>query len=426
MQARADAYSIPSGGDLYAGAARPPLAPTQLVADGIWTWFTDPRAVFRNGATYLMAVDSAGTNWIHKVVHATGVVTSFQLSSTGLEVDDHNNGSLIFRPDGRIVAFYGTHNDTVFRYRVSTNPEDITAWGAERQRGTSQGPYSYPNCFLLAQDPSKYWFFTRRWTDGSGSTRNLSLRTTSALADGDDPWSAYTDIWSVSGKIPYWRLACDDTNTIHVLTTDQHPVQGAASLYHFYGRLDGSDVMRWYESDGTEIAGTPPFGPSDATLVYDGSTTRCWVSDAVIDGDGRPRVLYMRYPGNDGSAIEYWHARWTGSAWVSHKITDDGAGLYSGEPFYPGVACFDLQDPTTFYLSAPVSGVRQIQAWRTSDIDAASTKVRDITSGGSAGNPLRLRPCSPKAHDGFISLLWCEGEYTTFTDYQTAVMGAGL
>lgn len=403
-------------------------SPIELVADGIWTWFTDHRAVERsNGNLLVMVVDSAGTNWLHERDKDSGAITSVQLSTTGLEVDDHNNGSVFERADGRLVVMYGTHNDTVFRYKVSNTSSILGGWSSEQQRGTGQGPYSYPYVFQLSQDTTKFWYFNRRWTTGAGTTRTLSYRTTTALVGSSDPWGAYTDVWQVANKIPYWRRIADGVNKMHVVTTDMHPVEGQASLYHFYMQLDGSNNPLWYKSDGTQISASLPFGTADATLIYDGSTTKCWVSDLVIDGSGHPRVLYMRYPGNDGSAIEYWHARWTGSAWVSHKICDDGAGLYSGEPYYPGVICFDSLDPSIVYPSAPISGVRQIQRLTTADDGATWAQAQVITSGGTAGNPLRLRPYSPKVFGGSRqgpAVLWAEGRYTSFTDYDTAIKGS--
>lgn len=420
-EARDDYYSVPSGGDLYAGL--PPPAPVQLVADGIWTWFTMPSAVYRNGATYIMAVDSAGTCRIHKYVHATQVTTSFSLSSTGLEIDDHNNGSLQFLSDGRIIAWYGKHNDdSGLRYRVSTNPEDISAWSAEQVRGGGAGNVSYPNPVVFSQGGPEYIFFRRN--RNGGADRSLCYRTSPDFADLPATISAYQDVWaSPVGDTPYWRLASDGVNTLHIAATDRHPVQGQSSLYHFSLRLDGSDEPEYFKSDGTEITASLPLGPSDATLVYDGSGTKCWVSDIAIDGDGRPRILYMRYPGNDGSAIEYWHARWTGSEWVRHKITDDGAGLYSGEAYYHGGLSFDSQDVNLVYLSAPISGVRQVQRWRTADDGATWAQQRVLTTGGTAGSPLRIRPVSPVGHDGTLPVIWPEGTYGSYTSFSMSVWG---
>lgn len=430
VTARADSYSIASGADLHAGRAAPsPFdGGLEVTADGIWTWFTRPEVVQIGNALYTGTVSSDGRCRAHRTDLSTGATLTFDLSGV-LEVDDHNNTSFLALEDGRLAAFYGAHNDTQFKYRI-WNPsagafDNAAAWAAQQARGTGNGPYSYPNPIRFSQDSPKVWLFSRRWLSGGGDTRNLSYRTAPNLTSAPPhDWSAFTDVYTVSGRIPYWRTAQDGVNRVHFAITDMHPVQGQSSLGHFYGQLDGSNVMRWYQTDGTEITDTLPFGYGSITPVYDGTAVRCWVSDCTIDSDGRPRILWMRYPNNNGTAIEYWHSRWTGSAWVNHKIADDGAALYPGEPFYHGGLCFDGLSPSTIYLSAPILGVRQVQEWVTLDSGAAWAKVRDLTTGGTVGTPLKARPIGVKGGDGRVNVLWWEGTYTTFTNYSTRVVGA--
>lgn len=394
-----------------------PYAISTAKADGAWTWFTHPEAVFYNGSTYFGSIDSAGTTWISKVDHSTNVITHFQLSATGVLIDDHGNASVSVRTDGRIVAHYGMHDDSTLYWRVSTNPEDISAFGAATTK-IDVTPNNYPYPVHLSADSSKSYRFGRR-RYGGGDTRDLVYRVTS------DNWGSLADPVSIfrnDGFGPYWHLADDGTDTIHVTITDKHPNQGQASLYHFYIKLNGSNVLKYYKTDGTEITASLPFGPSEATLVYDGTTTKCWNSHIAIEpGTGYPRILYMKYPGNNGSAIEYWHARWNGSAWSSVKITDDGAGLYSPEVYYHGGLSFDGADPNTIWLSAPVSGTRQIQMWQTADSGATWAKARSITSGATSNR--RLRPISPRNHDGSLPALWFDGTYTSFTDYSGEIKG---
>jgi hypothetical protein len=107
------------------------------------------------------------------------------------------------------------------------------------------------------------------------------------------------------------------------------------------------------------------------------------------------------------------------------NVTDDGGGLYAGEQYYHGGLRFHHGDVTRVYLSAPVSGVRQIQEWRTSNNGAAWSSFRQITTGGTAGTPLKFRPVGVKGGDGRINLLWCQGTYTSFTNYSTALHAAG-
>ncbi len=417
-----------AGVTITADSVLPATEPTafEVTADGIWTWFTDPRAEVRDGYLYTMAVDSAGTNWIHRTDVTTKVTQSFQLSSTGLEIDDHNNGSLLFLPDGRLAAFYGQHNDPVFRYRIWNGTGAFTNsanWTAEAGRGSGEGNYSYPVLYRLSQDTSRYFFFSRRWTDGGG-TRNWSLRTTTEIDGVGDPWSAFTDVTQRSGQRPYVKSISDGVKRIDVALSSAQPNEDTwISVHHMYGELDGSNVLRWYTTAGVEITASLPFNPvTHATRVDDGTNKKRWISDIGRDSSGNPCILWMLYPNGDGSDIDYYFSRWNGSAWSQVKITDGGIRLYSAEPFYHAGLCFDSADVFRVYLSAPDGGGRyQIQEWRSSDSGATWIKHADLTSGAYTG--IRARPYSPRNHGGAVRVLWWEGRYTTYTDYDTSVQG---
>lgn len=394
----------------------------QIVANAVWTWFTDPRAVHYNGATYIGSITTAGSIVISKYVHATRTTTSFTLSAN-LQADDHNNPAIHILPDGRIAAFYCKHNDASgHRYRVSTNPEDISAWGSETL--ISSGitlPVTYANPRRLSQDPDRLWLFYRAGA-GASSDNGLHYKTTTDLST----WGAEVAVWkNVTGgaSTPYYKIIDDGVKRFHFAATDKHPVGGQSSVYHWYMELDGSNVPRWYKTDGTEIVSALPHGPSVATLVSDGSTVRRWIWDIAIGKDGYPRILGTRYPNNDGTDIRYMHWRWTGSAWAETEICAAGTGLYSPEIYYAGGMCFDSIDCNRIYLSVPVNGVREIQEWVSSDNGATWGVVLDIT-GNTASGVLNARPFSPRNHPNDLQVLFWSGTYTTFTNYSTNVHGS--
>lgn len=390
--------------------------------NAIWTWFTDPRAVHYNGATYIGWITTSGSVGVSRFVHATQTVTSFTLS-VNLQADDHNNPAIHILPDGRIAAFYCKHNDASgHRYRVSTNPEDISAWGSETL--ISSGitlPVTYANPRRLSQDPSRLWLFYRAGA-GASTDNGLHYKTTTDLST----WGAEVAVWKnvVGGAVtPYYKSIDDGVKRIHFVATDRHPTGGQSSVYHFYMELDGSNVPHWYKTDGTEIVSALPHGPSAATLVSDGSTVRRWIWDIALEASGNPRILGTRYPNNDGTDIRYMLWRWTGSAWAETEICADGTSLYSAEIYYAGGLCFDSLDCNRIYLSAPVSGVREIQEWISSDNGATWAKLRDITAGTPVGT-LNARPYSPRNRHSALGVLWWRGIYTSFTNYAVDVYGA--
>jgi len=381
-----------------------------LQADGIWTWYTDPRAIFRNGATYFGSISEVGNVRISKYVHATGQKTHFTLAAA-LEVDDHDNPAVYFLPDGKIVCNYAKHStDSTQRYRVSTNAEDISAWGSE-QTFSASGTTSYSNPVHVADDTSNpHWLFYR--VIGTGS--QIAMRKTA----NHSSWASEALVFDGTGTFrPYVKLIGNGTDRIDFLITDMHPANGQCSVYHFY-MLWQSGAAHWYKSDGTEITASLPFGPSDVTLVSDGSSIRRWNWDIAYDGAGNPMGVGTRYPGNNGSDIRYMFWRWNGSSWDETEVTSAGTSLYAAEVYYTGGICFDAADPFKLYVSKEVSGIYELQVWASSDNGASWSKSEDITTGSAVD---QARPFSPRGHNGEVPVLWWTGEYTSYTDYDTAI-----
>lgn len=404
-------------------------APYAVNSNAIWTWFGQPIALRVGDVTFAGGVSSAGTISADIIDHASGnAVSTVQLSSTALEADDHDQPQFCVLPSGNIVATYGKHNDDASRIRRCTNPSDPgnpASWAAEAWVGSvSQGMFSYPSPFVFPADNSKLYVIARRWVLGSSTTRALSFRSATSYDSASPTWTLSTDLYKVANRIPYWKLK-QSGSALHVAITDMHPVEGQSSLFYFKLVHNGSSLEA-RKADGTLIGAAFPITSTDCDLVADGTTTRVWVLDVTEGTDGHPRILYTRYPGNDGSAIEYWHARWTGSAWTLTKIADDGAGLYSPEVYYPGGGCFNSTNHLRVCLSLPVSGVRQIVEYETSD-ESTWTVRRQITSGGTVGNPLRMRPHSPINHDGRAAYLYAEASlyasYVSFLAASKAVAG---
>ena len=394
------------------------LAPTipqdwfNVVPDGIWTWFTDPRAVFRNGATYVGWVNAAGTCGISKLVHSTGVVTSFALSATGLEIDDHNNTAVHFLPDGRIMALYCKHNDTSgMRYRISTYPEDISAWSAEVLLAALTKPVSYSNPHYLSATEKTYLHY-RSGLGGNG-TNPMNVRAFDGASwDTERTWITQND------ERPYIKSVSNGVDRIDFLLTNCHPNEGQAKVYHCYMQLDGS-VEKLYKSDGTLI-GTGPVTPADCTLIYDGITVDSWIWDIAYGHDGHPRILFSRFPSTTDH--RYMFTRWTGATWTAPvEIAAGGTYLYAAEPYYSGGLCFDAQNADVVYLSTQVGSYWEVQEWRTPDSGLTWAKARDITSASTVRN---CRPYSPRNHDGRCAVLFWRGSYATFTNYNTAIKGA--
>lgn len=403
-----DSYSTESGGVIAAGIALS-LPVTTLVSSGIWCWFSDPEAVYYNGNTYIGWVNSTGSIGVSKFNHATLEVTHATLHAS-LQVDDHANPTVTIRPDGRLLVCYCAHPDTVMRYRISTNPEDISAW--EAAATIAVGSVSYNHTHRLSESGRTYLSYR---SGSSGTRPHMRVFSTD---DGQTWGSAANWIYAVNDR-PYVKTTSNNVDRIDFLFTADHPNEGIAHVYHCYMRVEAG-VERFYKSDGTYIGASVT--PADCTLIYDASTVNAWVWDIQYGADGHPRVLFVTYPTMNNH--QYHFSRWTGTEWTAPvMIVDSGTGLYAGEPYYSGGCCFDSGNLNTVFASVRgATATWEIQEFKTSDNGASWSKSRDLTTGSPKRN---CRPVSPKNRNPKLKVLWWKGDYFSYTAYGTSILGAG-
>ena len=136
----------PTSPATLAEAAGAPARVTELVGDGAWCWFQDPRAIHYVGQhdrTYVGYVTTKGDIDVLALDDPTGTVYQTVLHPN-LVADDHAAPGIEVLPDGRIAVFYAGHVGNTMYYRVSTNPEDVTSFGPEQTVPVNvPGPYGY-------------------------------------------------------------------------------------------------------------------------------------------------------------------------------------------------------------------------------------------------------------------------------------------
>lgn len=414
---KSGANSLTNGATrLTSGGAIPPAVPFEMTgaANGAWSWFTDPRAVYYNDHTYFGYVTLDGDVYIRRYTHSTGIAdTVFDLHPT-LEIDDHNNPSILIRDsDKRLMVFYSAHGGPTIYMRISTNPEDVSAWGAETsldsQLGGAAYSYSWP-IQLTGEASDPIYLFYRDPID----VNTTALRFSKSTDDGST-WAAQTLLFSATNRSSYYKIIQNGTDRIDFAISDGSPVYDAdVSIYHFY--YSGGN---YYKTDGTLIVGGAPLAPADLTKVYDGAAgDTSWIWDVAIDGTGKPYVTFATFP----SEIDhrYWYGRWTGAAWDTHEICAGGTELYAGV-YYSGGVVLDSSNPTIVYLSKQISGQWEIYKYTTVDGGATWTATA-ITSGSAAKN---IRPVAVRNSAGDLRFLWLKGTYTTYTNYSMELWGSG-
>lgn len=377
----------------------PPRGAAQTIAaapEGGWTFpYTDPRAIHREGVVYFGYIrGSDGSVVIAAHDEAAGTTDETVLSSA-LEVDDHDHPALLIREsDQRIMAFWTKHGDTAVRYKVSTNPLDISAFGAERTvTSLITGTYTYA---IPVEHGGVLRLFSRVTASGDNETQM------SVSSDDGATWATAVRLHDLT----YTKVAVGDR--VHILASD-HPSGGQTSIYHF--TLDADGTRR--KSDGSVISASLPLQGSDMTVAYDGSMTRAWIWDAALDGQ-YPVAAFATFPGNDGSDHRARVARWDGSAWSSSEVAAMGTTIHTtdipqAEPFYSGGVAIDRDEPDITYVSRKVGAHWLLYRYPGAVLLSASTGK--ITRPAAVQSPGRMR------------VLAMSGTYDGYLDYEVATVG---
>jgi BNR repeat-containing family member len=324
-------------------AAALPVRERELTSSGAWTWFGDPRAVYHEGAhrrTYTGWVATDGSVQVASFDHDTGQRVIATLKAR-LQIDDHNNPSILVRPDGRLLVFWTTHAGPTMWYRRSALPEDITAWEGERVFPTNTpGPagFTYPNPVQLSAEGDRVYLF---WRGGNSDPSFSTVNT------GSSSWSPARTVISSPDERPYAKYASNDRDTIAMAYTEGHPGSLQTSIY--YAAYQAGALRR---ADGSVISSMAdlPIVPSQGEKIYDWHTNgKAWVHDVALDADGHPVIVYATFPSN--SDHRYRYARWDGAAWTDRELVRAGGSMSAAprEPNYSGGITLDHEDPSTVY-----------------------------------------------------------------------------
>jgi hypothetical protein len=375
----------------------PRIGITNPAAAG-WTQIQYPKAAYYNGKTYFGYVNGANGNVeLRTYTHATGVISAATVLHAALSTpaDTHNAPAIIIRnSDHKIVAAYSAHNGDSLYVWISTNAEDISA-GTETDVDVpvGSGKYTYANLVQLSGESNALYLFYRNNTAG------VAFWQYTKSTDGGATWATYQELYSTAGKFTYWKVANDGVSRIDFVVTDDNPANPSSKIYHFY--YDGT----FRKSNGTALVVSRPFTATDLTLVYDSSSGPGWMTDAIIDGNSRPRFVYSVDNGL-GTDSSFCYARWTGAAWVvSTILASVGFGIVDPSP----VAALDAQDTTLCYLVRKIGSHFELWRYRTPD-DGLTWIGAPITYASSVDN---VYPASIKDHASDFTTLWLAGTYTS-------------
>jgi len=410
--------------------------------NGAWSWFEDERAVVDPLAGKILVgscADDAGLGGSARggdidmaaLDLRTGRVSRFELRDR-LQGDDHNSPALLVRPDGRYVAMYGMHGGSgtaprLSRWRVSTRPGDPTAWDPE-QSLTHPVAMSYSNLHHLP-DARNGQGVTYNFVRAANWDPNVMVS-----VDGGRTFTGSGKLLTEGGTSdrPYVKYANDGSTRVHVLTTERHPRNFDNSIYHGFVENDAlhdsfGNVVDPSVLDASGVrpnALTRVFGTG--TVVGGTTMRRAWTVDLEADGGGQVRALFTARALDRDTDHRLFFGRFDGASWSIHEVCAMGGYLYAAENDYTGLGALHPDEPDRLFVSTridPRNGATlphyEIFDGRTPD-QGATWSWTPVTEGSSVDN---LRPIVPAWTSGRSALLWFRGTYSTYTNYDTAVVG---
>ncbi|WP_298511627.1 BNR-4 repeat-containing protein [uncultured Kordia sp.] len=384
-----------------------------MTFNGVWSWFSDPRAVYYEGKfkrTYAGWIDNYGDVHIGYYDHDTKKVAS-KVIYDNLEIDDHDNPTILLDDDGRLLVFFNTHlqEASPLYMRTSTHTEDITEWSpvkelflndTEKFRNASAMHHTYTNPVRLSAEDGKIYLF---W-------RGTFLKPSYAVSsDSGKTWSKgkilFMPTQKENAKAPYTKVYSDGVSKIHFAFTDGHPTKETNNgLYYMY-----YENGAFYKANGTKIKEVSqlPVYQSELDVIFESDSVKSWNWDIAQDAEGNPIVTYAKFP--DAQTHIYSYATFQNGQWKSHDVVNAGGwfpktreGTKELEPHYAGGIVLDHETPNTVYLSVKQDEVFEIEQWTTND-NGKSWNAKKITSnstknnvrpfavrGAKKGNPLQV------------------------------------
>ena len=397
--------------------------------DSGWCWFQDPRAIITDDKLIVGGVSGHGLGDA-----AAGVYDLTDAEILGrvtlhpdFDHDDHNSPVFYARPDGSLLTVYARHSTENKHYYRISDPEDYLQWGKEQVIEQPE-PVTYMNLYPLASEGKLYNFYR-------GIKWNPTYVTS---ADHGETWGeSYHLIQNEVEGVhrPYARYTGDGKDTIGISFTDAHPRDYGNSIYYAEFR-NGN----FYRADGTFIKNLKndgPLKPSEAEKVFQGGNgpfrtldlsaeQSAWTSAITFDSQGFPHIAYSLYLANDDQ--RYRLASWDGAQWHDREIAYAGSRLYDREASYTGLITLDPQNPQHVVISTDVDPSSGVPLGGKHQVFRATVDQQDDTGSivwqrlSKDDNQHNIRPMVVRG-DKHSVIMWLQGQYNTYTDYDLDAVG---
>lgn len=372
--------------------------------NGIWSWFTDPRAIYYEGLykrTYLGWIDNYGNIVISSYDHVSKKIHTKTIFEN-LEIDDHNNPSILIDDQGFITIFFTSHlipNAPIYSIK-SQSAESIDKWEAprllylndlERSKFARINNQTYTHPIWMNERPDQWFLFYR------GLDMNPSL---SLSLNAGQKWEKskilYQSNGSLEHRVPYIKVYSKGSGKIHIFMSSDHPSHSdEIDLYYFYFK-----DHKFYDIKNQLLSSIQnlPINQNNLKPINKNTRPKAWVWDVKEDKDGFPVLAYAEF---QHDRHQYKIATFNGTDWVHENITyssgaftealDDGTQL---EPYYSGGIAINPSNTDELIVSTDRSGVFELEQWKKKQglwssysltFNSIHNNVRPVFAQGSKG-----------------------------------------
>lgn len=370
---------------------------------GTFTENSSPACTY-NGKTYVGYVDGDGNARVAQYDHSTHATSVSPAIVTGLPSNWHAGPAVLVRSSDHKIVIAAPSLSTHFYISISTNAEDVSAWGAATDIGSTLGgsTYVFANLFQLSGESGKIYLCYAT----QGATYECCYSTST---DGGVTWAGQTQIYSTGTSAkPEFAFSSDMNSRIDFLVADgQASADASASLYHFY--YTGGN---FFKSNGSSVSGSAPYAPSGITKIFDGATNGLVRNPlTIVTNGGNPVATWAAFnTGGSGFNENYWYGTCSSGTWTVNKIDDTGA-LIEVPGLAEGGASVDPTDTTVVYVSKKTSGRWQMFKYETANGGTTwtPTQLTFDTSDPSLGGD--MKPIYPVNAVSTLRCLWLSGPY---------------
>lgn len=399
-------------------------ARTYAGAQGIWSWWIRPLAVSHGGKTIFGSLADT-QQFVTSIDNATKAVVTFTVSSGVYTEDDHNAPCVLPLSNGHLLVMYTGHDqDHIVRRRISTTGL-VADLGAELQipMAAENRTTTYAQAFEDPTVPGTVYCFMRlavnNWyvisSTDYGATWSAERSIISTLKQ------FYCMIRLLPGRNMV-RIFCYPNpnyvqNDMRVLDIDMSSLNRGLVITNGQGRgyLDGTGY------NGASL----PVTEAQIPLLRTPASGR---SQRLLDTpETGEMIAFADHENADNSSGTYHLWRLTGSnphdpaSWTSEELASAGFPFYPGSNYYGGI-CF-ANEPHAgdrFYISQRLSGgPNLLQQWNC--LDGSTWRKSTILL---SSTERLLRPVSPRNADPRVAVLWQQGSYAAFDNWDMTVRGA--